>query len=306
MPKNHFLIIIILILFSACKSSIRKANVTSDTIHNKTKKPEYNDSLLKMYDVFLIKLDTVHIENSTSAALKYRELFKGKDKNTCDSAFLLFEKYYERLDNSLDNLHNKDTTIKYDSLINDSDGGYSRALSNELLSYATKLKDNGFRVYMSEGDTYIGSERNFIAKWFYSYISHDMKEYLVQLNKEEKEGFSEDAGLIIGPKSFVDRTVWWEKFVAKHPHSIIINTAKNNWKSYLSTLLRGMDNSSVLQYDQKTLNSYYKTAYSYLQNSFPATQTNKVINPYFRLLLKQDTIKANKLINEYEEKKAIE
>jgi len=243
-------------------------------------------------------------ESSAFSANKFTALFNEQDQQTCDTAFILFNNYYEKLTNSLDELHFKDTTIKYDSLLTDS-GKYLHQISGKLLSYAQRLKNNGFKVYMSEGDTYIGPDLDFIAKWFYSYVSPTMKEYLIQLNKENKEGFSEDAGLTISARTFIDRTVWWEKFTIKNPNCIISKDAESNWKSYLGSLIYGMDNSPVIDLDKNTISDYYMAAYTYVQNSYPNTQTNRLIAPYFKLLLQKNNSKADQLKKEYEKKKNI-
>jgi hypothetical protein len=88
----------------------------------------------------------------------------------------------------------------------------------------------------------------------------------------------------------------------------LITTYKANefWKSYLGTLLKGMDNSPVLRDDQKTIDDYYKTAYSYLQNAFPSTQTNKIINPYFKLFSQKNYAKASNLLKIYQKQGIID
>jgi hypothetical protein len=181
-------------------------------------KPHYNNPLFKQYSQFLSKLDTGNMESSGVAARKYVDLFGNQGKNNCDSAYMIFDEFYEKLTNHIDELSRRDTTIKYDSLLTDSNRKYYSKLSEKLTLYAQKLKDNGLRVYQSEGDDYIGQDLDFVAKWFYKYVSPAMKLYLIQLNKEDKEGFSEDAELIISPYQFVNRTIWWEKFASKYPN----------------------------------------------------------------------------------------
>jgi len=232
------------------------------------------------------------------AVKKFIELFAKQDQSTCDSAFFIFNGYYAKLRNGFEDLPERDTTIKFDSLFTDS-AKTNHQFSPNLTQYAEKLKTNGFKIYMSEGDYYIGQDLDFIAKWFYAYVSPQMREYLNQLNKENKQGFSDDAELIIDPVQFASRTVWWEKFAAKYPHFIESGNATENWKSYLGSLLLGMDNSPILDFYKKTISDYYKTAYTYIQNNYPDTQTNKLVSPYFKMLLQKQNGNADKLINKY-------
>jgi hypothetical protein len=261
----------------------------------------YDTVLLNNYRIYLHSLDTLQPASNTTAAKKYAELFKSANQNTRDSAFSVFKDFYNKLDQTLDN--SRDASISYDSLVTDSNGHLPK-LSPKLAAFAQALKDNGFKVYMSEGDPYIGQDLDFEAEWFYAYISEPLKNFLIELNKEDKEGFSEDAGLIISPEQLADRTVWWENFAKKNSGTIIGRPSLENWKSYLGTMMNGMDNSPVLESGQ-TLNPYYKAAYSRVMNNYPATQSARYIAPYFKLLQNKQDAKAKDLVRDYESKKII-
>jgi len=303
-----YILFFVLISFCTCKHTITKTksptnnNIDTITAFKKSAfKAKYDDVLLATYSSYLTTLDTTNWESSTVAAQKYTNLFLNTDLNTRDSAFFIFNEFYAKLDNSLDDLHEKDTTIKYDSLIVDSNH-HVLNLSPKLALYYQKLTGNGFKIYMSEGDTYIGEDRDFVARWFYSYVSSPVKECLIQLNKEDKEGFEEDAGITISPKQLVDRAVWWEKFAVEYPNTSITDEAQNSWKNYTTTLLEGVDNTPVIEIGGTTLDDYYKTAYKYLQSNYPNTKTNAIISPYFKLMLKKQKNKADALLEEYQHK----
>ncbi|MGN6179526.1 MAG: hypothetical protein ACTHNW_10120 [Mucilaginibacter sp.] len=263
----------------------------------------YDTAALNEYRSYLKSLDTLHPASTTTAAKKYAELFKSSEQNTRDSAFSVFKDFYNKIDQVLDN--NRDITISYDSLITDS-GGHLPALSTHLKTYAQTLKDNGFKVYLSEGNPYIGQDLDFEAKWFYPYLSQPLKEFLTQLNNENKEGFSQDGGLMINPEQLADRTVWWENFAKKYPQTIVGRPALENWRSYLGTLMVGMDNSPVTEPGHpKNLNPYYQAVYSRIMNNYSTTQTAKLIGPYFKLLINKKPAAAKKLVKDYESKKLI-
>lgn len=273
------------------------------TQNSANEKADYDTATLNEYRSYLKSLDTLHPASTTTAAEKYAELFKNTNQSTRDSAFSVFKDFYNKIDQILDN--NRDVTISYDSLITDSNG-HLPSLSQHLMAYAQTLKDNGFKVYQSEGAPYIGQDLDFEAKWFYAYLSAPLKEFLTQLNKEEKEGFSADGGLIISPEQLADRTVWWENFAKKHPQTIVGRPALENWRSYLGTMLIGMNNSPVTESGHsENLNPYYQVAYSRIINNYPTTQTAKLVSPYFKLLTDKNTAEAKKLIKDYESKKLI-
>ena len=186
--------------------------------------------------------------------------------------------------------------MKYDSLLYMGGNNLSKPTGRVGL-FGQKLKDNGLMIYMTEGDYYIGQDLDFVAKWFYGDVSSASRTYLAQLNKENKQGFQEDAGLTIDNQTLVDRTIWWEKFVAAHSNSILTYRAKKSWCLYLGTLMTGMDNTPVK--DVNGIDDYYKSAYTYLQNKYSNSQTNKYVKPYFKLLLQKNNNEADKLIETY-------
>jgi hypothetical protein len=264
---------------------------------------DYDTAALSEYRSYLKSLDTLHPASTTTAAEKYAELFKNTNQSTRDSAFSVFKDFYNKIDQILDN--NRDVTISYDSLITDS-AGHLPALSPHLMTYAQTLKDNGFKVYLSGGDPYIGQDLDFEAKWFYAYLSQPLKEFLTQLNREDKEGFSADGGLIISPEQLADRTVWWENFAKKYPQTIVGRPALENWHSYLGTMMVGMDNSPVTEPGHpENLSPYYQAAYSRIMNNYSTTQTAKLIGPYFKLLTEKHAAEAKKLVKDYEAEKLI-
>lgn len=313
MSGKYLFIPIGFLLMMSCQQSHKTHRIKSDKELIKTTRSNYkiidsqyyNSKLLNEYAIFINQLDDKNMASSTIAAKKYVELFKGQDSHICDSAFFTFDKFYGILASTSSDLAFKDTTLKYDSLLTDSNGNYLTKPTGRVALYGQELKKNGFNIYMSEGDYYIGQDLDFVTERFYEYLSPAMKTYLTQLNKENKEGFSEDGGLSISQYELVDRTVWWEKFTSANPNSILTNRANDDWKYYLETLLTGMDNSPVTNDDGITIDDYYKTAYTYLQHKYPSSQTNKYVNPYFKLLLQHNHNEVSKLISNYKTKKII-
>jgi len=297
MVKSLFFYLLVFSLLIACKQTSKNKSTKSREVNVKKNDQTYSNPLFKKYTAFLAKLDPSDIESSTVAANKFLELFKHQSQFVCDTAFMLFDSYYGKLSNTIEDLPSKDTTIKYDSLLTDSKN--QQTLSGRLQLVTRKLDQNGFMVYMSEGDDYIGPNLDFVAKWFYDQVSPAMKEYLIQLNIENKQRLTDDAALIIGPDQLAERTIWWERFSSKNPNIIISASSRNNWISYLSILFEGMDNSPILDYGSQNINQYFKSAYNHLQSKFPDSKTNKLVSPYFNSLVRKDSINAKDLILKY-------
>ncbi len=295
--KTSYSLFILFILFSCNQSNDTKADKSIES----TPIGSNATNAISEYQHFISQLDTSNVQTATIAAKKYQELFTNEPPEIKDKAFVIFNAHYERLDRTINALHEKDTT-NFDPLISLDASGKALPISEKLKAYNDKLKRNGFEVSSSEGISYIMQDRDFFANWFYSYVSPTMKAYLLQLNKENKEGFGEDAGLIIDPKQFVDRLVWWEDFIKNDTLFILRNEAKERKKDLLTFFVNGMDNSPIVDYATNKINDYYRKAYSYLQDTYPNSETNKVVNPYFKALSTMNNKKASEILNDYKKK----
>ena len=260
--------------------------------------------LLKKYNVYINNLDNSDVNSSSNSISRFKELFKDEDKILCDSAFVIFNNLYEKLDSNLNELHEKDTT-NYESLVQITQNDKTPKISKKLSDYSQKLKNNGFEVSEEEGITFIQKDRDFISKNFYPYISHTMKEYLSKLNQENKEGFASDAGLIIAPNIFAERIIWYENFIKNNSNFLFVSNCKENRKNLLTFSIIGMDNTPVFDDETNKLSEYYKDLYEYLISKYHNSQTTKIIKPYYIALKNNQPKFAKELIIEYKSKKLI-
>jgi len=300
--KKYLYLILVLVFIYSCKrhastsqnsSVIKKTDSTKTVIGN----IKFNNPILKQYQEFVNSLDTNDMATSTKAAEKFKALFKGQNQNTCDTAFIIFNKYYERLTNVLDDRHQKDTVNNYDKYLLYEDS--LKHLPQKIKQYLDKLRVNGFMTTVSEGASYVTEDMDFVAKWFYANVSPTMKEYLIQLHKESKDIFMSDASILINSKELVDRTVWWEKFANSNPHFLLHKEARDNFSGSLEILLEGSDNSSVWDTLSNKLSSYFKEAYEYAEIKYPSSETARKVAPYYKFLLDGKKDSADSLLKVY-------
>ena len=254
--------------------------------------------MLKQYDGFVTSLSLTNADNLSIAAERYIKLFNTAPIEIRDSGFVIFNKFYEKLALKLDDLPEKETM--------DLDKYYAYADSVEIpdsiVNYVKHLKQDGFDLREEEGSMYIVEDRDFIVSRFYDVVSPVMKQYLIQVNKENKNIYAEDASIIIGYKELVDRAIWWEHFAKNHPAFACEQQARNQNMIYLELLLEGMDNTWVIQPETKKLEAYFEKAYSYLERTYPLSETGKIVMPYFHYLANQQNIKADSLLKDYNRK----
>lgn len=303
MNKNFCSLFIIAALAGCrCNNSneVTSTNTSKDTLALVS--PEPLTGNLKQYQQFLNKLDTANAETATEAVVEYKRLFEKENEAMRDAAYALFDNYYERLDYGL-NARMEQDTLDYMSLITyDAENGKQKPVSKELQAYEDRLERNGFEVWSEEGMPYIRQGRGFVAKHFYGLVSTTMRQYLQQVNKENKEGFSEDAGITILPQQHVDRLAWWDAFIAKNPGFILADKAKQNRRHLLNWLVEGMDNTPLQMTENNQLDEYHQDAYDYLQKAYPNSTSLKIIRPYFNALYAKDQIKADAFLKEFRTK----
>jgi hypothetical protein len=223
---KYLYLVLLLFVLAACKqkpTTITKVNLTKTTEQIvkvvKQGKWKYNDPLFYQYAHFLDSLNTSVPQSAVKATDMYARLFKGKSQQVCDTAFTIFNGFYKKLADSLEQVNYKDST-DLDKYYAYTDGPKESDIPIDVRSYVKNLRYNGFDIKEEEGAMYVAQDRDFVAKYFYSFVSPIMKQFLVQVNKEYKEIYMEDASIVIGEKGLVDRAIWWEEFEKKYPDFI--------------------------------------------------------------------------------------
>jgi hypothetical protein len=283
--------LIVLLSFSACHKTAHENKNTgnrSDSFKtNDTLKLNEPDPKLLEYKTFLNTLDSSNINSATKAAGKFKEIFTNQRASLCDSGYVMFQTLYDTLNLKLNE------TIQLDST------DFSPLIENEPLP--RKLKDlknqyqkNGFVLTSSEGTIYIVQDRNFIASSFFPIVSETMKNYLIEIQTESQEGFAMDDAISISPQKMIERIIWYEKFISANPNFVFIANCNNYRKAYLTYLLSGYKKTSLYtNNNDKKLTSYFTTAYNYLLQKYPTSETAVVVKPYFDAITQKqfDTVK---------------
>lgn len=274
-----------------------------------------DEQLVARYASFVAAIDSSKAESVTLAADKFREIFDQSSPEVCDQAYAHFEELYENVAASLDEQAWNDPQLSEVNCPNVDEEGNELPMDKNLRKFLAKVEPHGFRLQCLEGGVGITTDRKFVKAKFYSYVSAAMKSYLDQVQHEEERGFSHDAGIVISNTEFVDRTVFWEKFIAANPGFPLIEKARYTYKTYLTYLLIGMDNTPVFNESQgdgllnfelaQDFDAYYEEAYTYLNEKFPKSETNKLVAPYLIAARSGDTAKINALLRKYLKQKKL-
>ncbi|ALI99085.1 hypothetical protein [Rufibacter tibetensis] len=299
MKKAFPLSFFALLLIIACQQkNVLQVNEVSTALTPLVAQIKPPQSPLNEFEKFVSHLDSAEVSSISEAAQEYASLFKEKPVALADSGYVIFEKFYQRVDKTINKTHQSSSTDF--NLVLASNAPSAPQQTQKFKEYNQTLQENGFEVASKEEGTYLKQNRAFIATHFYPFISPTLKEYLEQVNKETREGFAEDGSLTIIEEELVSRVIWWEGFVAKHPSFIYTEESKARKKYYLTVLLEGLVNTPVLSLERKNkIDTYFAVAYQELYKCAPQSEANKLVQPYFKALLRPDKTQAYALLKQY-------
>lgn len=201
------------------------------------------------YKKYVNGLPKNKVESIIDAKNAYFKIFSYKDapkyrdqafKIFKDFNFQLIEKINENFDLWSDRVaigENADKSHNFEDLNKDSDKVVKKIYIH--------LNKNGLALRGSECQFYIAENFDFQYKEFSKYLSPEWQEYLKYRAKESREGYLEDAGIIIPWDEIRNRLIFWDNFIIKYPKFSESEEIKSNIKNYFYFYLNGVDNSPL-------------------------------------------------------------
>lgn len=302
MTKQILSLLPAFVLFLAsCKSGDEKRTdrVADSSIVGTT----VSTNAIKRYDSLISALDTTNVQSVSIAANQFDRFFAGVDTITADSAYQAFEVLYAKVGDFLNETHLKDGADYSSYLEEDQTKNLERTPQKD--AFVKKLTDNGYTLDMSEGMTYIRQKRKALSHYFYPHVSNAMRLYLEQMDKENEEGFVEDAGLMVTPLVLAERLLWRENFLKKHPNFCFSKELNETGRGYMTFLLEGIDNTPLLSYETHQIDDKFKEAYEEVLKSYPNSQLASIIRPYYEALKSKNKDKQKQLLKQYKKQQCI-
>jgi len=217
-------------------------------------------------------LGVLSIPVTESLINKYINTFSESDK---DSVFALFNQvFYSQV-----NIFNDSLESKYSTILHKID---KNKVDAEVTEFKKCLDLCGMSLLNSEGDYYVDAKYDYYYDLFKDRVSPALNEYLKIRKKELKEGFTEDAELLISFNELYERVVTWENFNTRYPDFFIKDDTRFYYSSYLSTLITGLDNSQLFDTETEKL----------------LPELNKL---YLKIIFRNETLKSTKVIKDYYE-----
>lgn len=305
MKSAGFMLLILVV--TACSSPQKQKPEQVDDSNSGQQPAVSSVDLVKKYADFIRTLDSANVESVSLAVKKFEELFKESNPDLCDSAFVKFQHFYEKMETTASLQVESDSVLQ--KVYWDEVEKTREATSDfpVLKKYEKKLLRNGYRFEIWEGNLMAGADRSFLEKHFYSMLSAPMCAFLKLCHSDDDNPFQHDAGIVISETEYVKRLIQWETFIKKKPDFIRIDRAREMYRMYFTFFLLGMDNTPA--YDEvineageevlTDLDPYFKTAYTYLKKQYPNSLTYAKVKPYWKAVDEKNLDQMNQLEKSY-------
>lgn len=240
------------------------------------------------FKTFTQSLNKSDLYTISTTADYLRAFLPKADQVYKDSTYLYFLRtFYGTVNNLTDSLN-----IKFPETMKKLEENKEDIQTQNFQEYLSLF---GAGLFMTEGMFYIDVEPDYFLGIFDKHVSNGLNAYLIQRKVELIEGFSEDAGLIISFDQVYDRVLKWEQIVIENPNFLMVDDSRQYYETYLETLLTGMDNSRVFDFEGERLTPEVKKLYESVIKSGPSTKSTEIIKGYYNLLAENDFKYSDKL-----------
>ena len=298
--NTRYLIAILILspifLIFSCKNSTKdntKSTKDSLFLTTDTFAVETDNSQLTSFRNFLQQLDSSKAESVSFAIIEFKRTFEGKSAGLCDSAYIVLQEHIDTVELKLNEKIQEDTT--------DYSAAYIQPKLQGIMDKLEEtLKKDGFQFTFSEGMFYIEQDRAFVTKNLLTMFTKPMQAYLIQIEKENREGFTDNAGIEITPRQHVDRIIWYEKFIAENPNFLLLKNCRTYKKAYFTYLLNGIDQTYLFENEKDMkLTPYFVQAYGYLLKTYPDSEAATLVLPYKQAIEQKQKSVVQELLKKY-------
>jgi hypothetical protein len=246
---------------------------------------------------YLKRLDSLPstMKSSLEGLEIFQKSFVKENKGENDKALRAYLEFQNELIGKLEqDLFNK--TEFYDRLVLNYED--TARTDQEVIAYMADVKKNGLLLNSGEGSLFLDSNNEIISEYFGPYLTDGSKEFLNQYIIENDQSYAQDGGLSISVKELGDRLIFWDKFLIKYPDQLFTDHAQDFYRTYLRTLLTGLDNT--MAYDMSTMewSKEFLHVYKSIVEKEKGTKSAQVLSRYLDLLAAND-FKHNDKIQEF-------
>lgn len=256
--------------------------IFSGHVSNEPNAQVQENTIADQFSDFLKNLDPKNPDATRSGIIHFKKLFPSDQRHSTDKVFRELRSFFYA---SADQLNERLYVPPLKEDIANFSAGEN--LNTEAASFRAKILQNGFLIQESEGMPYISADPDYLLRNLKNYLSEPLKSYLSQQTLESKQGFIEDAGLVIPLQTLSDRIIWKETFLEKHPDFIFRKEIKENYSQELRVLLTGIDNTPAFDFETKQYKDEFLETLDTILIRYPESKSSKKVST-FKTLLDQD------------------
>ncbi len=147
------------------------------------------------------------------------------------------------------------------------------------------LAPAGVDLVVSEGTGYLELNLDSVATRLQRFLTAPMREYLRLRAEDQRQGFSEDAGLTITWDQLAERVAKWDRFAAAYPR-LATEEPAYWYGTYLRVYLTGMDNSRIFTFEGDSLEPEVRRSYERFARTHPDTRAGTLVSGHLAALAK--------------------
>lgn len=280
MKKLIYLFLVLAVLGCKEKSKQVEETVVSKSVKSETETQVIEKEVQTNLDEYVSLIDSLNVYDISSIKV-LKDYINNKlcvSGELADSAYYLFFDFFNTsAKNLIDSLE-----TKYPNLV---EKLYRHEEDSEVREFLELLNDCGLDLFSTEENFYVNVQPDFFYETFKNNSSPSLKTFLELRNGDLKNGFSENAMLLISFNNLADRIYNWDKYLNNYPDTKLLNDeAKYFLKIYLETYLTGMDNTRLFDRESRILLPEIKLSYeSYIKNHAD-TKSGMIIQEYYGIL----------------------
>ncbi len=285
---------------AAVTNSASTASTSKQAVSAKTAQQSYNLFLQRLQKPSTLGLARATLINRIAQFDTYRASIAVLQlENAYNQHFSYAEDliYQESIQDELMKKYKSDLTMKQAVSL------MSRASDRKAMQ---TLADMGYRLETSEGIFYPIIDYPAFSP-FLSYVSPDIRDYILIMSEEAKSATTSDAGIVIPPAEVVKRGLAKETFLNKYAVSNRRAAVEQDYRLSQYYIFYGPDNTPLFDPQTLEIDPQFQEAYRKLLNNYSAEQikSSKILTNLSDLmkLVDQNGGKRTSVVDQFLEKR---
>lgn len=247
-------------------------------------------ALVEQYQKYLDKLPKNDPKSVSIAISKYKSSIIGRNSNTCDAAYVVFDDFYQKV-----LLFVKPQVAgKYQHVYEEVKRYQSSTMFHDDL--CKLLRNNGFNFGLQDDKVVLVEDVDFLYRIFYRECSATMRTWMNQYQKEVPNFWLNKNRLCIAPKTLVQWVLSWNYFVVQYPQFVWHERAKKQLNLQLNLLLKGSTSTVIFDNNTKEIRADFLEAYQFIVENYPKSSIGKAFDNYLQVLEENDRQFSDNLI----------